>query len=176
MKNQLPVFLLLMTLSAAASAQDLSKTCRDQMRMLSSLAGSWTGQAVSRQQGGVTVNIKQEETILFRLDSLVMQIEGIGRTSPDQVPPAFHALAFVSYNPSRQQFEMKSFLKDGKQTDAYFKVAGNNQFDWGFDTPGGKILYHITIDPVQHKWNETGKFSPDGIKWLPFFEMNLTRQ
>lgn len=169
------LILITITHSLNAGAQDLSQTCRLQMRPLSSLAGRWKGEAIITQQGGVTVTVNQEENIEFRLDSLVLQIEGIGKSKSDPARISFHALGFVSYHASRQCLEMKSFLKDGKQTDAFFRITDTNQFDWGFDVPGGKILYHITIDPVLKTWNEIGKFSPDGTRWFPFFEMKLTK-
>jgi hypothetical protein len=175
MKKQSVFFSLLMILSASADAQDLSRECRLHMQHLSPLAGRWKGEAVITQQGSAGVTVNQDENIEFRLDSLVLQIEGVGKSKSDPSKITFHALGFVSYHAAKQQFEMKSFLKDGKQTEAFFRMTERNQFDWGFDVPDGKIQYHIAIDPVLKKWNEVGKYSPDGIKWFPFFEMNLSK-
>ena len=146
------------------------------MNVLSFMAGKWKGDATVTQQGGVTIQVAQEENIEYKLDSLILQFEGTGRRKDDLTKISFHALAYINYNASKKNYEMKSFLMDGKQTDAFFKVVEKNKYDWGFDVPGGKILYHITIDPVAKKWNEKGSFSPDGNQWYPFFEMNLTKQ
>lgn len=156
-------------------AQDLSKLCKEQMNVLSGFSGRWKGDATMTQQGGITIQLVQEETIEYKLDSLILQFEGIGRKTNDQTKISFHALAFVNYNALKKNYEMKSFLMDGKQTDAFFKVIEKNKYDWGFDVPGGKIVYHITLDPIAKKWHEKGEFSPDGSQWYPFFEMNLTK-
>lgn len=146
------------------------------MNVLASFTGKWKGDATLTQQGGSTIQVIQEETIDFKLDSLVLQFEGIGRKKTEPSKISFHALAYVNYNARKNSYEMKSFLQDGRQTDAYFKVIEKNKYDWGFDVPGGKIVYHITLDPIAKKWHEKGEFSPDGTQWYPFFEMNLTKQ
>ncbi len=167
---------LMLIVSSSLIAQDVSKVCKEQMNVLSYFTGKWKGDATITQQGGVTVQVAQEETIELKLDSLILQFEGIGRTKTNLNKISFHALAFVSYNAMKKNYEMKSYLMDGKQTDAYFKVIEKNKFDWGFDVPGGKIVYHITLDPIAKKWYEKGEFSPDGSKWYPFFDMTLTKQ
>lgn len=167
---------LLILITATAAAQDYSIVCREQMNVLSYFAGRWQGEAKVTQQGGVVIDVAQEETIEYELDSLILHVEGVGRRKTDLSKIHFHALALISYNAAKKSYEMKSFLKDGKQTDAFFTVVEKNRYDWGFDVPGGKIVYHITIDPDKRQWNEKGEFSRDGTQWFPFFEMNLTKQ
>jgi len=167
---------LIVILAGTINAQDHSTLCREQMNALSFLAGRWQGEAKITQQGGVVINVTQEETIEYKLDSLVLQVEGMGRNKTAPAAISFHALAYINYNAAKNSYEMKSYLKDGRQTDAYFKVVEKNKFDWGFDVPGGKIVYHITIDPATRQWNEKGEFSRDGTQWYPFMEMNLTKQ
>lgn len=167
---------LMLILSSATMAQDFSKTCKEQMNLLSFFTGKWKGDATITQQGGLVVQVAQEETIEYKLDSLILQFEGIGRRKNDLTKISFHALAYVSYNAMKNNYEMKSFLMDGKQTEAFFKVVDKNKYDWGFDVTGGKIVYHITVDQTARKWNEKGEFSPNGIQWYPFFEMNLTKE
>lgn len=145
------------------------------MRQLKFFAGRWKGDATITQQGGVVVNVNQEEAIEFRLDSLILQLEGVGRKKTEPGKISFHALGFINFIAAKNKFEMKSFLMDGKQTDAFFKIVDTNKYDWGFDVPGGKIVYHITVDPKIRTWNEIGEFSSDGTQWHPFFEMNLTK-
>ena len=166
---------LIVFLAGTINAQDYSTLCREQMDALSFLSGKWRGDAKITQQGGVVVSVTQEETIEYKLDSLVLQVEGVGRNKTAPADISFHALAYINYNAAKKGYEMKSYLKDGKQTDAFFKVVDANRYDWGFDVPGGKIVYHITIDPATRQWNEKGEFSRDGTQWYPFFEMNLTK-
>ena len=167
---------LILLITGTVAAQDYSTTCREQMNVLSYFAGHWRGEAKVTQQGGVVINVAQEETIEYKLDSLLLQVEGVGRTKTDLSKISFHALAYISYNAAKKNYEMKSFLKDGKQTDAFFTVVEKNRYDWGFDVPGGKIVYHITIDQAARQWTEKGEFSRDGTQWYPFYEMTLTKQ
>ncbi len=175
MKKQITLLCLMLVMSSAAIGQDSSKAAREKMKKLNFMAGRWKGEATVSQRGGAPIKINQEEKIEWQLDSLVLLVEGIGRKQDEPDKIGFHALAFINYNTTSQAYSMRSFLMDGKQTDAFFNEVGENKFDWGFDVPGGKILYHITLDPVNKKWNEKGEFSPDGIQFYPFFEMNLTK-
>jgi hypothetical protein len=157
---------------AQGPSPDASK---QKMKKLALMVGRWKGEATVSQRGGAPFKVNQEEKIEWQLDSLLITFEGTGRRQDDPTKVAFHAFAVVNFNQTTQAFNMRSFLMDGKQTDAYFNEVGENKYDWGFDVPGGKIIYHITLDAVNKKWNEKGEFSPDGVQRFPFFEMNLTK-
>ncbi len=175
MKKQITLLFLMLIVSGAAISQDTSKAAREKMKKLNLMAGRWKGEATVSQRGGAPIKVNQEENIKWELDSLVLTFEGTGRKQDDPTKVSFHAFAVVNFNLTTQEYNMRSFLMDGKQTDAYFKEVCEYKFDWGFDVPGGKIIYHITLDPINKKWNEKGEFSPDGTQFYPFFEMNLTK-
>ena len=76
-----------------------------------------------------------------------------------------------------KSYQFKTYLKDGRSTDAWFNIVGENKYAWGFDIPsGGKSRYNITLDPTRNTWNEIGEFSRDGATWMKFFEMNLVKE
>ena len=110
---------------------------------------------------------------------MILAIEGIGK-SIDAVTKteviSHHALGIVNYDETGKQFKFKSYLADGKSTDAYLKVLNDNVFEWGFDTGMNKVRYTIKLDPLQNTWNEVGAFSKDGTNWMNFFEMNLKKR
>ncbi|CAN5319066.1 hypothetical protein BH09BAC3_BH09BAC3_11840 [soil metagenome] len=174
-KSITSLLLFIITMTVAAQTPDYSGECKKQMSMLRSFTGKWKGEAVAIRQGGVKVTILQQETIEFRLDSLIIQMEGIGSRKDEPGKIHFHALGLLTYDPFKKTYGMKSYVKEGLQIDAFFRVIEKNKYEWGFDTNGGKILYTITIDPTETKWNEKGSFSPDGKAWSPFFEMNLDK-
>ena len=161
--------------SLAQVAPTPAETAKQKMKKLEFMAGKWKGEATVSQRGGAPIKVNQEENIVWQLDGLVLTFEGTGRNQDDPSKVSFHAYAVVNYNITTSSYNMRSFLMDGKQTDAYFNEVGENKFDWGFDVPGGKIVYHITLDPVNKTWNEKGEFSPDGTQRYPFFEMNLKK-
>jgi hypothetical protein len=109
----------------------------------------------------------------------VMLVEGVGKsinstTKEEQV--VHHALAVLSYDQMTSQYKFRTYLKDGRSTDAWLTPLGENKFAWGFDIPaGGKTKYTITLDPKAKTWNEVGEFSRDGNTWSAFFEMNLKK-
>jgi len=153
----------------------INTVAKQNMKKLEFMTGRWKGEALVSQRGGAPFKVNQEEKIVFQLDSLVLMIEGTGRRVDEPNKVSFHAFAVINFNITTQSYNMRSFLMDGKQTDAFFTEVGPNKYDWGFDVPGGKVVYHITLDPVNKKWNEKGEFSQDGQTWYPIFEMNLIK-
>jgi hypothetical protein len=45
---------------------------------------------------------------------------------------------------------------------------------WSIQNPGSTIRFTMNLSE-KDQWVETGEFSPDGAKWLKFFEMKLQR-
>ena len=175
MKKSITLICLALIISSASLAQDQSAIAREKMRKLSFIAGQWKGEALISQRSAPPIKVNQEEKIEWQLDSLVLCLEGTGRKQSDPDKISFHAFAVINYNVTTQSYNMRSFLMDGKQTDAFFNEVGENKFDWGFDVPGGKVVYHITLDPANRKWTEKGEFSRDGKQWFTTVEMNLTK-
>lgn len=177
MKNLLLISSILLGLAIGKSyAQGpINATAKQNMKKLALMVGRWKGEANVSQRGGASIKVNQEENIKWELDSLIITFEGTGRTADEPNKISFHAFGLLNYNITTNAFNLRTFLMDGKQTDAYFKEVGDNKYDWGFDVPGGKIVYHITLDPIKKTWNEKGEFSPDGTQFYPIFEMNLTK-
>lgn len=155
-----------------AQAPDHSVTCKTEMKKLEYMVGDWKGEAIVQTRNGpITVN--QTEHIEWKLDGVVLAIEGTGRQN-DEI--TFNAFAIANFDPYTRQFKFRSYTKEGNATDAYFKVIGDNHFEWGFDTPnGGKVKFEITLDPQKKTWHEVGQYSADGNTWMKTIEMNLTK-
>ncbi|GCC50649.1 DUF1579 domain-containing protein [Chryseotalea sanaruensis] len=173
MKNLLSLFLLVISLQqVSAQRPDVSARCKQEMKKLVYMAGDWKGEANIRDQSGV-LKVAQTEHIEFKLDSLVLNIEGIGREGEKIT---FHALANINYDVTTQAFQFRSYVKEGFSTNAYFKILEENKFEWGFDIPsGGKSRYTIILNPSTKTWKEVGEYSRDGQQWYNFIEMNLTK-
>lgn len=180
MKNLFTTCALLFGLALGhPQAQGLAKApdaLKQEMQKLSYFVGKWKGEAVARQRDGSTTKVIQEENIEYRLDNTLLLIEGTGRNPENLNEITFNALAVVSYDEAAKEFRFRSHLRDGKQTDAYFKALGDNHFEWGFDIPGNaKMRYDIKLDPKAKTWLETGEYSPDGTTWYKFIELKLTK-
>lgn len=160
-------------------AQAPGQANKEKMKIFEHWVGRWQGEGSMRMGPGEPRSSKVDEKIESKLDGTILLIEGIGKAT-DAATKAeavvHHALAILSYDQNSGQYKFKSFLKDGRNTDAWFNPTGENTFQWGFDVPGrGKTRYSITIDPLKKTWNEIGEFSPEGTNWSKFFEMNLTK-
>ena len=175
MKNVLILIACFAGLSIGkAYAQPPSKVAQEQLKKLEYWKGDWKGEATSRRGPGEPTLINQEEHIEFRLEGTILLVEGLGR-SPEDGSKIFNALAIINYDEANNQFKMKSYLQEGRSTDAWFKIITENTYEWGFDVPSGKIKYTITLDPTKGTWNEKGAFSQDGNNWMNFMEMNLKK-
>ncbi|QOI98334.1 MAG: hypothetical protein HRU69_12910 [Flammeovirgaceae bacterium] len=148
---------------------------KQEMQKLAFMAGKWRGVAAIRQPNGTLLKVNQEEDVQFKLDGTVLLIEGIGRNTVDN-SISFNALAILSFNQQTKEYVFKSYVMDGNQTDAYFKIIEENHFEWGFDLPTkAKIRYDLVLNPQKKLWFEKGEYSPDGNTWFPFIEMTLTK-
>lgn len=173
MKNLVSLLLLLVSIQVVlAQRPDVSPRCRQEMKKLAYMVGDWKGEASVRSQSGV-LKLTQTEHIEFKLDSLVLSIEGIGREG-EKI--SFHAIANINYDAMQQAFTMKSYVKEGFSTNAYFKILEENKFEWGFDIPsGGKSRYTITLNSATKTWYEIGEYSRDGQQWFNFIELKLNK-
>lgn len=162
------------TIGSVLAQSPAPENHKQEMQKLAYMAGKWKGEASMNQPGGTVVKVSQEEDIHYKLDGTILLVEGTGRDAEGKV--VFNALGIVSYNPDTNTFGMKSHVLDGKQTEAYFKVLKENNFEWGFSIANNaRIRYNIVLNPQEKSWVEKGEYSPDGNTWYPFMEMNLKK-
>lgn len=179
MKTLILPVLICFSIAGYGQMPDASERCKAEMQKLAYLVGDWKGTALHSSRDG-QVTVMQQEHIEWKLQGLVLGIEGTGRQK-NEVTGAeditFQAFAVVNFDPVDNEFKFRSFIKEGYRTDAYFKVIGENAFEWGFDIQtGGKTRYFIRLDPVKKTWKETGEYSPDGTRWIKFVELDLVKQ
>jgi hypothetical protein len=167
MKNLLILLVVVSASTAVAQAPAASKV---EMQKLKMWPGHWTGTSAWTMRGK-TEQSTVDELIEWRVDGHALLINGIGRNAEGKV--VHEALGVLSYNANESKYHLNSWLRDGRSTDAWFTITGENQFQWGFDTPQGKIRYNIVL--TEKTWKETGEFSSDGTQWFPFLNMDLTR-
>lgn len=161
---------------AGQAPPDFSAMCKEQMKKLAYFAGQWEGTSKVQMGPGPEQTLSQTEDVRFKLDSTVLVIEGTGTNSNNEV--VFNALAVVNLNTSTREYALRSFLQDGRSTEAYFKVIEDNKFEWGFNIPGnaGRVRYTIVLDPEAKTWHEEGEFSADGTTWMKFIDMQLHKK
>ncbi len=168
-------FTILLSYYAVHSQTPPPPVDKSKMNVFKDWVGNWKGEGWIQPGPGTPQKSIVDEHIEYKLDGMIVTVEGTGKSPDDEGKIVHHAFAVLYYDQTAKAYKFRSFLKDGRNTDAWFEVTGENKYRWGFDVPTGKIAYTINLDTSAGKWNEIGEFSSDGKTWYKFFEMNLTR-
>jgi hypothetical protein len=122
---------------------------REAMHKLSFLAGHWSGPISVSRGPGEPVKLTQTEEIEYKLDGLVLLIEGTSRNADGKA--AFNALATVAYDDATHTYRFRAY-NDGHYVDTELTVAANG-FSWGFDSGPAHIVntMHLTD---KGEWSE----------------------
>jgi hypothetical protein len=178
MKNLLVALIMLAGISTSRLLAQSEMGNMEKMKVFDQWVGRWQGESSTRMGPGEPHKSTVDERIESKLDGMVLLIQGTGKVMDPvtQKESIVHeALAVLSFDQTSDQYKFRTYLKDGRATEAWLNVVEENKYQWGFDTPHGKTRYNITIDPGRKNWNEVGEYSSDGNKWSKFFEMNLNK-
>src|SRR5271167_4974724 len=80
---------------------------RAAMKKLDFLVGKWSGEARRWLAPGDPVVMTQTEEAQYKLDGLLLTIEGVGRTKDGK--PALQALGIISYDDENGTYRMRAF-------------------------------------------------------------------
>lgn len=104
---------------------------RTAMKKLSFLIGKWSGEASVLRGQGQFIDLLQTEEAQFKLDGLVLMIEGSGRAKSDE-KPVLQALGLISFDDEPGTYRMRAF-NDGRWLETEVKLAAEgNAISWGF--------------------------------------------
>ena len=104
---------------------------RTAMKRLSFLVGEWVGNARVRRGPSETAELLQTEEAQYKLDGLLLMIEGVGRAQSDG-RPILQALGLISYDDETKTYHMRAF-NDGRFLETEVKVSEDGQgMTWGF--------------------------------------------
>lgn len=164
-----------LTASVPAHAQFVSEADKaertEAMARLSFMHGEWSGPATGTNPGGNSYSLTQTERIGPMLGGDILVIEGRGYN--DDGSTAFNAFAVISYDPSSDAYEMRSYALGMAGT---FPVTlTEDGYVWEIPAgPGGTIRYtsHFSGDTFR----EVGEYVMTSGQAWPTFEMNLTRR
>lgn len=130
---------------------------RAAMKKLDFLVGRWTGDARISRGAGDTTELLQTEEAGYKLDGLVLLIEGTGRRKSDGAP-VLQALGVVTYDDEHKAYRMRAF-NDGRFLETEVKLLEQGTgMTWGF------ALGEITTNSVMRindkgEWTETHEIS-----------------
>jgi hypothetical protein len=179
MKNLMFLLLLFVTSVIQNATAQPEMGSKEKMKVFANWEGRWQGEGWMQMGPGEPKKSTVEEKIESKLDGMIYLVEGVGKSLNSETKQEIvvhHALAVLSYDQGTSQYKFRTHLKDGRSSDSWFNVTGENIYQWGFDIPGrGKTRYTIKLDPKAKTWNEIGEYSADGNSWNKFFEMNLKK-
>src|SRR4051812_15909229 len=106
------IFILLLAVFGAAPMAQTPKppdvqAQRTAMKKLGFLVGEWSGEASVLRGPGQFVELAQTESASFRLDGLLLVIEGVGRSTSDG-SLVLQALGLVSFDDQTGTYRMRA--------------------------------------------------------------------
>ncbi len=132
---------------------------RTAMKKLEFLVGDWSGEATVLRGPGQFAEMAQTESAHFKLDGLVLMIEGVGRAKTDG-KPSLQALGLISFDDDTGMYKMRAF-NDGRWLETEVKLADSgNSISWGFALGAFKTTTVLRINE-NGEWTEHGELSID---------------
>jgi len=101
------------------------------MKKLDFLVGAWVGRARVLRGPGEPTELLQTEEAHYKLNGLLLMIEGIGRKESDG-QPVLQALGIISYDDETKTYYMRAF-NDGRFLETEVKLTQESAgMTWGF--------------------------------------------
>lgn len=144
------------------------------MKKLGFLVGKWVGEARLLRGLGEPVILAQTEEAQFKLDGLILEIEGIGRTKADD-KPVLQALGIISFDDETGTYHMRAF-NDGRflETDVKLLEDGKS-LTWGFALGTIRTSSVLRINE-KGEWTELAEICIDSQPAKKLMELTVKRQ
>ena len=145
---------------------------RSAMKKLSYLVGSWSGEARILRLSGEPLELAQTEEAQYKLDGLVLVIEGIGRNKSDG-KTALQALGIISYDDEAQTYRMRAY-NDGRYMETEVRLTPEGKgITWGFALGDIKTNSKLRIDE-KGDWTELTEITIGSQPSRKFMELRLS--
>jgi hypothetical protein len=166
------IALLLIALALRAQQAADVAAQRDAMKKLAFLVGTWAGTAsvITGLRGPVKVN--QTEEVQFKLDGLVLTVEGTGR-NPANGEVMFRAFATIAYDDAGKAYRFRAY-NDGRYLDTELKVAEKG-FEWGYQAGPATVRFTMHLNE-QGEWAEKSEVTMNGNPPRQTFDMTVRRK
>ena len=158
--------------SAAARAQGPSTDVQHQaMQKLAFLEGHWSGPVTIVRGPGEPLKATQTEDIQYKLDGLVLLIEGKS-TGPDG-KVGFSALATIAYDDASKTYRFRAY-NQGRYVDTELAVTGNG-FSWSYAAGPAHVSNTMKLTD-KGEWQESTEVDMGSGPPHKVVDMLLTRQ
>jgi hypothetical protein len=162
---------LALVAAAQQPPQNSADVQREAMQKLAFLAGRWSGEVTVVRGPGEPLHLTQREGVEYKLDGLVLLIEG--KSTGADGKAQFEALATVAYDDGSQSYHIRAY-NDGHYVDVPLTVRADG-FSWGFMAGPARIenTMHLT---AKGEWQETTDVTVGESPARRSVEMLLTRE
>lgn len=147
---------------------------RGAMKLLSFLVGNWSGHARMQRPQGEPLELAQTEKAQYKLDGLVLLIEGTGRTVSDG-KAALQALATISYDDEAKIYRMRAY-NNGRYMETEVRLAESGKgLTWGFTFGQIKTSSTLAINDKGER-TEAGEIAIGAQAPRKFLELTVRRE
>jgi hypothetical protein len=130
---------------------------REAIKKLGFLVGKWAGEARLLRGPTESVELIQTEEVQYKLDGLIVVIEGVGRTKSG-AQPLLQAFGIISYDDETGTYCLRAF-NDGRYLETPLKLLEEGKgMTWGFAL--GEIRTNSVLRINEHgEWTELAEIS-----------------
>jgi hypothetical protein len=144
------------------------------MKQLSFLVGKWSGHARMHRGQGEALELAQTENAQYKLDGLVLLIEGTGRAESDG-SAVIQALATVSFDDEAKVYRMRAY-NNGCYMETEVRLAESGKgLTWGFTVGQIRTSSILTIND-KGEWTEAGEIVIGTQPPRKFLELTVRRE
>ncbi len=138
-----------LSLAAQQPVSNSVEAQRQAMHKLSFLTGHWSGPVNILRGPGQALHLTQTEGVEYKLDGLVLLIEGKSTSAEGKV--LFSALATIAYDDTSHSYRFRAY-NDGHYLDTELSVPANG-FSWSFTAGPAHIVNTMRLTG-KGEWNE----------------------
>lgn len=144
------------------------------MKEIDYLVGKWAGEARLLRGPGEPVELLQTEEAQYKLEGLILVIEGVGRTKSDG-QPLLQAFGILSYDDESGTYRMRAF-NDGRFLETEVKLLEEGKgMTWGFAL--GEIRTHSVLRINESgEWTELAEIEIGSQPRKKLLELTVRRQ
>ena len=147
---------------------------RAALKKLDFLIGKWAGEARLRRGPGESIELLQTEEAQYKLDGLILVIEGVGRTKASG-QPVLQALGIISYDDESRMYRMRAF-NDGRFLETQVKLLEEGLgMTWGFALGEFKTSSILRINE-KGEWTELAELTIGSEPPKKLLELTVRKQ
>jgi len=146
---------------------------REAMKKLAFLVGEWEGEGRMLRPSGEWVEFNQTEKAEYKLDGLLLVIEGVGRPKSDG-RPLLQAYGIASYDDATGKYHMRAF-NDGRWLETDTALSDNGkELTWGFNVGDIRTNSSLRLTDAG-EWTESHEVTMGTQPPKKFMELRVKR-